>query len=147
MHEPETPPPPLSRRRKPGRSTRYIGKRQRAEFLGALALGKGRDRALIELGISARTFRNTYDKHPAFRLAVQSATRAAHQDLEWVARNRAMEGDSEILFKLLDRRDRAEMLLAAPREKARDRDLAAHLAALGPGSNPGRPRSTRASTG
>jgi hypothetical protein len=96
------------------------------EFLRLLSQGKGRDLALVKMGISYRKFRNTYVEDEEFREAVRSHQRAAIQDLEENGHMKALAQEgADTLLKILDRNDRGRDLNEARAEKAREREFLA----------------------
>jgi hypothetical protein len=105
--------------------------RERDEFLRLLSEGKGRDLALVKMGVSYRKFRNTYVEDEEFREAVRSHQRSAGQDLEENGHMKALAQDgADILLKVLDRNDRGRDLTEARAEKARERQFLAEQKAL-----------------
>jgi hypothetical protein len=95
-----------------------------------LASGYGRELALSELKLPASLFRNTLEGDPEFRVACNTAQKAAEQQLGANAFRLAMQGNIDILMKLLDRFDRGHRLKIGRMEAAKDRQLRMKLAEM-----------------
>lgn len=121
---PEATAPPASdgpSRTPPGRNPGYIDERRRAELLDLIASGKGVRQALRALAIPYTAYRNTSKLDPEFTLDVADARRAADDELDETGRLQALTGDTDVLFALWARRDKAKHLNQARRDRARER--------------------------
>src|SRR5438445_2954562 len=125
-------PPGVGRR---GPIRRKPGKLEKDQFLTLVGAGMGCHLACEKLGISYKTFRNTYESEREFRLEVEWARRAADERLEAVAYATAVGGDGgrvnvEVLLTMLGRIDQRRRLAWGRREKAKYRALIWRLCRL-----------------
>ena len=85
--------------------------RQTADrFLEAIRNGCGRDLACYKVGIAYRVFKRKFDEDEEFREAVESCERMRLQTLEELGEAMAKTGDNAVLFKFLDRYDKAAIV-------------------------------------